>query len=529
MRKVAVYGWGVVAPGARDLAEFEALTIAGRTVLTPDNRLEMGSGIFHVGQPEFEFEEYRPWIAERHGEAYVSRLQAKMGDNALFAIGATIQALESNPGLEAAVRDADVDTQVLIGSGVGDIPRTQTAYDEFRRAERAWYRFWAHPSRCPKLHEYLETGRCSAEEPVPTDPRSLEPDSEERFDAVYVWNRYWASLSPQREAFERQYAEAEQVAVGENLTTGPTHAIQERKRRLQRLRKEYGCPHPPWDAVSPNLLWAIQNIPAAQITMLLHVHGPAFAPVAACSTFGVALKLGFDAIQTGAAKVAIVGSTDPRPERTLMSAFHQGRLAPAGGNVNYPLTTLRGTHVSGGACIWVIADEDYMGSKGVSPVGPRIASIKTSSDAHHIITPSPDGPKQAIRTALATADVKPKDIAVWDMHATGTPGDASELKLTEEFIGEETALTARKGMFGHGMANAAGWELTAMAIDLQRRCAYPFGVTRDQLHPALRDRFQQQLVTEERALADTFGVKMMLGIGGITACVILRYLPPTTA
>ena len=35
-----------------------------------------------------------------------------MSDNALFAIGSTIQAVESNPGLEAAIREADVKAQV---------------------------------------------------------------------------------------------------------------------------------------------------------------------------------------------------------------------------------------------------------------------------------------------------------------------------------------------------------------------------------------------------------------------------------
>ena len=103
-------------------------------------------------------------------------------------------------------------------------------------------------------------------------------------------------------------------------------AIRRRVRAHRALLDEVGCPPPPFSAVSANLIWNIQNAPAAQITMLLGVHGPAWAPVGACSTFGVALKCGRDAILRGEAKVAIVGTTDPRPDPALVGAFHDARV-----------------------------------------------------------------------------------------------------------------------------------------------------------------------------------------------------------
>src|SRR6476659_191622 len=101
--------------------------------------------------------------------------------------------------------------------------------------------------------------------------------------------------------------------------------------------------------------------------MLLDVHGAAWAPVGACSTFGVALKCGRDAILRGEAKAAIVGTTDPRPDEALLSAFHRSRLMPATGEVNIPLTSLLGTHAAGGACVWIVADVDYMAERGLHP------------------------------------------------------------------------------------------------------------------------------------------------------------------
>ena len=54
---------------------------------------------------------------------------------------------------------------------------------------------------------------------------------------------------------------------------------------------------------------------ATQITMMGKITGPSFSPVAACSTFGVALKLGMDAIARGEAEAVVVGAC--RPPATL--------------------------------------------------------------------------------------------------------------------------------------------------------------------------------------------------------------------
>src|SRR5690606_20057114 len=105
-------------------------------------------------------------------------------------------------------------------------------------------------------------------------------------------------------------------------------------------------------------------------------------------------------------------------------------------------TSLRGTHLSGGACVWILGDEEYFASRGLSPVGGWVEGVALSSDAEHIITPSVSGPKRALARAFEEAGVQPDDIAIADLHATGTPGDINELSLVEDFIGERTRITA---------------------------------------------------------------------------------------
>jgi 3-oxoacyl-(acyl-carrier-protein) synthase len=194
------------------------------------------------------------------------------------------------------------------------------------------------------------------------------------------------------------------------------------------------------------------------------------------------------------------------------------------GEVNSPFTSLRGTHLSGGACIWILGDEEYFRRRGLEPIGGWVEAVALSSDAEHIITPSISGPKNAMSRAFAEAGVTPADIALADLHATGTPGDLNELSLVADYVGPQTRITARKGQLGHGMANSGGWELTALALALRAGEAQPTSIDPNAVHPNARN--PQAIVTRAVPLSAQGqarrGFKLMLGIGGITGCVIMR-------
>ncbi len=433
-RRVGIYGWGVVAPGARNVAALEELLQSGRSALATSGRLELGPGLFAVGDPAFSFDDYALWIAERHGEAYVARLRAKTGDNVQFALGAAIQALQTDPRLEALARELDDACPVFIGSGVGDLPESYRAAASLDRATLAWNHFWAAPAHCAARRRFEADGTLPAAEP-PRDPATWPVDSLERCAALGVWDTYWAGQSDELRAFLERFVAIEHLnADDEDREKAHLNAIRKRLRAQRALLDEIGCPSPPWTSVSANLIWNIQNAPAAQITMLLGLHGEAWAPVGACSTFGVAVKCGRDAILRGEAKLAIVGTTDPRPDATLVSAFHEARVMPGIGEVNMPFTSLRGTHISGGSCVWILGAEDWCSERGLRPVGGWVEAVALSSDAEHIITPSKSGPKRAIARAYAEAGITRDDVAQIDLHATGTPGDLNELDLLGDFV-----------------------------------------------------------------------------------------------
>ncbi|HEX4966121.1 MAG TPA: beta-ketoacyl synthase N-terminal-like domain-containing protein [Thermoanaerobaculia bacterium] len=513
MRRVGIFGWGLVAPRSPNIAAFAENLSSTESWLTPFNGF--GPDNFLVGIPEFRFEDYRGWIAERFPPARFHSLVEKMDLPVHYAIGAFIQALGQNPGLEAELKSLGTAAHVYVGTGIGCIDTVSQQTRSLDRAQRRWDRFWAE--RNPAYQQ--RGGELPAG--APPDPASVA-DPEDRYEAEAAWWHFWAASSPDLAIYLEQLAAIESLAVQGDVERGKVSVLKEKQRQLRQLHERWQEPEPPWQSVSPNLVWNIWNTPASQISMLGHITGLAFAPVAACSTFGVCLKLAMDAIRRGEAKAVVVGATDPPPLNLYVGAFYSARVISADASVSKPLTGLRGTHVAGGSVLWVLGDLEYMTAKGFEPLGMEPVAVGVSSDADHIITPSVAGPTAAIRNALAEAGARPEEIATWDLHATATPGDYREIETLRGILPESVLVTARKGTFGHGMSAGGGWELTAQYLGYERGRLYPTPLHAAELNREIEKLHGVYVFDEPCDASRGAAGKLSMGIGGINACVISR-------
>ena len=521
MRRIGIFGWGIVAPRSRNMEAFARNLEHSESWLAPFHGF--GPNNFLVGEPDFDFRDYREWIDARFPSNRYTRLVEKMDPTTLHAIGAFIQALDQNPGLEQELQALRTAAHVYIGTGVGNIPTISRISMELYRAQRAWDRFWGSAERNARLRAYLTRHDDEhVPEDLPAHPESAPSASRDQSEED--WNAYWTAESEELREYLETLAEIEGMSVEGSVESGKIKLIREKQRRKQQLQDKWGAPIPPWDCVSADLVWNIHNTPASQVTMLGKIHGLSMAPVAACSTFGVCLKLGMDAIRRGEAKAVVVGATDPPPTALVVGALYRARVSSADGMVSKPLTGLRGTHAAGGSVLWIIGDYEYMTAKGFEPMGMEPLSVGVSSDADHIITPSKEGPKMAVGQAIEEAGVSTDDIASWDLHATATPGDFLEMDNLLEMVPGSVTVTARKGTFGHGMSAAGGWELTAQYLGYERGALYPTPLGRDELNPEigrLHDRF---VYDASCPLPEGVAGKLSMGIGGINACVISRPL-----
>ena len=523
--RIGIFGWGIVAPKSRDIDGFEQNLLSAESWLEPFDGF--GPNNFLVGSPEFDFADYKPWIDERFEPRRYSQLDSKMGQMVKYAIGAFVQALGQNPGLEQLLQSLGPKAHIYVGTGLGDLSTNFSVAQTYLRAQRRWNRFWCHEEHNPRLAKYRAADpanreRLRQEMDIPEDPAELDPE-DDRFDEVSeAWYEFWVGYSSSLQDYLRDLREFESEDVGEDIEASKGQVIRRKATARRKLNAEYGCPTEPWNAVDAKLLWNIPNMPAAQISMLGRITGPTVAPMAACSGFGTALKLAIDAIQSGEAKVAVIGNADPEPHPLTVGSFFSARVVSQDGQVSKPFTGMRGTHVSGGACIWIVGDADYLRDLGMKPLGLEILGASINSDADHIITPTEEGPQTCIQEALEVADVAPEEVATWDMHATATPGDWTELQNTLSVVPGATRLTARKGSFGHGMSVCGGWELTAQHMGFARGILHPVNLEEGEIHPRIQPHRGSLVEHEKAELQGRVAGKLNMGVGGVNACVISR-------
>jgi 3-oxoacyl-[acyl-carrier-protein] synthase II len=514
--RVGVFGWGLVAPKSPDVDAFERNLEHAGSWLEPFTGY--GQSNFLVGYPEFDFESYRPWFDDRFPPAKFAQLKDKMGPMVQYAIGAFIQSLRQNAGIEQFLQSLGTRCHVYVGTGIGEITITQQEAIRYERALRRWNEFWAAPERCAALQAHLDG---SPDPGAPRNPNELTVGTEDWIEAKYAWEEFWAAKSNALAEYLNEARTIHGEPVPPSSGSAKLSSIRQKLNKIRSLNKKYGCPEEPWAAVSPNLLWNISNIPAAQISMLGRIVGPAFAPIAACASFGVAIKLGVDAIHRGEASAVVIGMTDPPPNEMVISAFYNANVLSADADVSRPLTGLKGTHIAGGSCIWILGDAEAMRAQGFTPLGMEIVGVGTSSDAHHIITPSKGGPQLAIKAALD--DLQATDVTTWDMHATATPGDATEIENAMEMLHPDVIFTARKGTFGHGMSVGGGWELTAQHLGVARGKLFPMPLTEGELHADVKVH-DAKFVQADGCEVPRRGYsgKLSMGVGGINSCVISR-------
>ncbi len=522
MRKVGIFGWGIVAPKSPNVERFAANLASSRSWLAPFDGF--GPCPFLVGAPDFCFEDYKPWVDARFKPSRFPQLVDKMDPSTHFAIGAFIQSLEQNPGLEAELSALGTQAHVYVGTGLGSMTTIHDSALALYRGQRAWNRFWAQPQRNAARAAYSadpEAARAAAGD-IPPDPAQVA--EAQRDQAEERWWAYWMALSEGLQEFLKEFRAIEALVVEGEVEAGKISLMKRRRRRHARLQEKWGAPDPPWKTIPAQLLWNIPNTPASQISMLGQITGMSIAPVAACSTFGVTLKMAMDVIDRGEAKAVVIGATDGPPHPLTVGAFYTARVLAGDGEVSKPLSGLRGTHVAGGAAIWIVGDWEHMTARGFRPLGMEPVGAGVTSDADHIITPSKEGPTEAITMALANAQVRASQITTWDLHATATPGDYLEVENLRGVLPQEVLVTARKGTFGHGMSAGGGWELMAQYLGYERGELFPTPLSPDELNPEIGKVHQRFVFDDGHCAARGVAGKLSMGIGGINACIVSRPL-----
>lgn len=227
--------------------------------------------------------------------------------------------------------------------------------------------------------------------------------------------------------------------------------------------------------ISPFMIpGVIGNMAAGQLSIMRNLRGPNLTTVTACSTGLHAIGEASWIIRRGDADVMVAGGSEGTICPVGMGGFDNmhalSRRNDAPQQASRPFDLDRDGFVMGeGAGIVVIEELEHARARGAK-IYCEIAGYGLSADAHHITTPSTDGPVRSMRMALDHAGMKPEDIDYLNAHGTSTSvGDVNECKAVREVFGDYTDdlwVSSTKGATGHLLGGAGGVEsiFTILAI-----------------------------------------------------------------
>jgi hypothetical protein len=232
-----------VAPRSKDIEAFERHLESKESWLRPYDGF--GPSNVLVGQPDFDFADYTPWIEARFPPSRFSQITEKMDMPTLFAIAAFVQALGQNPGLEQVLQELGSQAHVYVGTGLGELGTIESGSLQLHRAQRRWDRFWAAPERNEALRRFLAGEGAPEGAAPPVDPATL-PD-EDREEIEEQWWHFWAGHSLPLREFLAEMRDIESLAVQGTVETGKLGLIKESS-GAQPDAQDLACP-PPWREV----------------------------------------------------------------------------------------------------------------------------------------------------------------------------------------------------------------------------------------------------------------------------------------
>jgi 3-oxoacyl-[acyl-carrier-protein] synthase II len=232
------------------------------------------------------------------------------------------------------------------------------------------------------------------------------------------------------------------------------------------------------ERVSPALAPTMTGDAASvQVSLLLGAKGVNYAPSSACASGSDAIGQAYELIRQGHAKAVLAGGTETPVAPLVIAAFNAIRALST--RNESPQTSCRpfdmqrdGFVMGEGSAIMMLEDAEFAQARGANILAELVA-YGASSDAFHLIQPSPEGEGaiRAVRRALQSSGITADEIDYIHAHGTATLlNDRVEATVIKKIFGDrakQIPVSATKSMTGHllGAAGSMGALITVMALN----------------------------------------------------------------
>jgi 3-oxoacyl-[acyl-carrier-protein] synthase II len=219
---------------------------------------------------------------------------------------------------------------------------------------------------------------------------------------------------------------------------------------------------------------AISNMIAGNLSIKYGYQGVNYAIVSACATSNHCIGDAMRYIQHGDCDVMLAGGAESSICGTGIGGFNAMRALSTRNDdpktASRPWDRDRDGFVMGeGSAVLILEEYEHAKKRGVK-IYAELIGYAATSDAHHITSPTVDGPLRSMQNALKDAKINATDVGYINAHGTSTlVGDINETNATKECFGEHAyklSISSTKSMTGHllGAASAIEAVFSIMAI-----------------------------------------------------------------
>jgi 3-oxoacyl-[acyl-carrier-protein] synthase II len=232
-------------------------------------------------------------------------------------------------------------------------------------------------------------------------------------------------------------------------------------------------------AVDPQLaLTVFGGSASCNIAIEFGFNGPNCTNAMSCASGAIAIGDAWRLIRDGEADAALAGGVEAPLAPLCYGAFAIIRAMstrnddPA--SASRPFDAGRdGFVMAEGAAMLLLEERERARARGAH-VYAEICGYGTTSDAHHMTAPRPDGAQaaRAMRLALRSAATAASEVEWVNAHGSSTPlNDSLESQVIRSVLGEhadQVCVSGSKGYHGHALGASGAIEAAITALGMER-------------------------------------------------------------